>query len=172
MTQDDKDIIIPTTENHPDKPKGQLSIREAAAMEMPQQHMHMETGMRGTPVHGFGDGTETEKRHTGMGTGMNMGMGMDMNMDMSMDTPAPSTGESVTTIIDQVFELPFHAQLGVMRMIATRVLGAMDARDRENFLNGLWMDHPGMEHTEEDTSVETSEARMTDTPSTPDLQGT
>ncbi|AKJ01496.1 hypothetical protein ATI61_103204 [Archangium gephyra] len=159
MTQDDKDIITPTTENHPDKRKGQMTIREAAAMEMPQHHM--ETGIRGVPVHGFGNGTETVKRHTGMDTGAGMGM--------TLDTPQRSAGESVTKLIDQVFELPFHAQLSVMRMIASRVLGAMDARDRENFLNGLRME---MEHTGEDTGVETSEARMTDTPSTPDIQGT
>jgi hypothetical protein len=99
-------------------------------------------------------------------------MGMGVDMGMSMDTTAtaqPNTGDSVTTIIDQVFELPFHAQLSVMRMIASRVLGAMDARDRESVLNGLRME---MEHTGEDTGVETSEARMTDTPGTPDLQGT
>ncbi|HYO74728.1 MAG TPA: hypothetical protein VEU33_52525 [Archangium sp.] len=161
MTQDDQDIITPTTEKHPDKPKGQLSIREAAAMEMPQHPM--ETGIRGTPVHGFGNGTETVKRHTGMDTGMGM------NRGMTLDTPQQSAGDSVTKIIDQVFELPFHAQLSVMRMIASRVLGTMDARDRESFLNGLRME---MEHIGEDTGVETSEARMTDTPSTPDLQGT
>ncbi len=147
---DDKDIHIPQIEKHPDKPKGQMSIRDAAAMEMPQQQL-METGMRGTPVHGFGNGTETVKRHTGMGT--------DMTMTQA------SAGESVTTIIDQVFELPFHAQLGVMRMIASRVLGMMDARDREKLLNELRM----MDHHGEDTGVETSEARMTDTP---DIQGT
>lgn len=158
MARDDKDIIIPTTEKHPDKPKGQMSIREAAAMEMPQQQL-METGMRGTPVHGFGNGTETVKRHTDMG--------MDVGMGMGMNTSQPSTGDSVTKIIDQVFELPFHAQLGVMRMIATRVLGMMDARDRENLLNGL-----RMEHATEDKGVENSEARMTDTPTPPDFQGT
>ncbi|HEX5744647.1 MAG TPA: hypothetical protein VFZ09_00310 [Archangium sp.] len=164
MTQDDKDIITPTTENHPDKRKGHMSIREAAAMEMSQQqHMHMEPGIRGVPVHGFGNGTETVKRHTGMDTGMGM------NMGMSPDTTAtaqPNTGDTVTKLIDQVFELPFNAQLSVMRMLASRVLGAMDARDREGFLSGLRME---MEHTGEDTGVESSQARMTDTP---DIQGT
>ncbi|MFE8596208.1 hypothetical protein [Archangium violaceum] len=164
MTQDDKDIIIPTTENHPDKRKGQMSIREAAAMEMPQQQ-HMETGIRGVPVHGFGNGTETVKRHTGMG----MDTGMAMNVGTAMDTSQASAGESVTKIIDQVFELPFHAQLSVMRMIASRVLGAMDARDREGFLNGLRME---MVHAGEDTGVETPGARMAGTPDTPDIQGT
>ncbi|KFA92688.1 hypothetical protein [Archangium violaceum] len=164
MTQDDKDIITPTTENHPDKRKGQMSIREAAAMEMPQLQ-HMETGIRGVPVHGFGNGTETVKRHTGMGTDT----GMAMNVGTAMDSSQTSAGESVTKIIDQVFELPFHAQLSVMRMLASRVLGAMDARDREGFLNGLRME---MEHAGEDTGVETSEARTTNMPDTPDIQGT
>jgi hypothetical protein len=163
MARDDKDIIPPTTAKPPDKPKGQLSIREAAAMEMPQHHM--ETGIRGTPVHGFGNGTETAKRHTGMDTGVGLGM----NMGMTLDTPQQSAGESVTKIIDQVFELPFHAQLSVMRMIASRVLGAMDSRDRESFLNGLRME---VEHAGEETSVEGTEARMTDTTDTPDIQGT
>jgi hypothetical protein len=43
----------------------------------------------------------------------------------------------------------------------------MDARDRERFLDGL-----RMEHATEDKGVETSEARMTDTPAPPDLQDT
>ncbi|HYO54935.1 hypothetical protein [Archangium sp.] len=153
MAQYDKENGINTThtDKHLDKPKGEMSIREAAAMEMPQQQ-HMETGMRGTPVHGFGNGTETMKRHTG--TGMNVDMG----------TPQRSAGESVTEIIDQVFQLPFHAQLSVMRMIAARVLGAMDARDRENFLTSLRTEHGG-----EDTSGESTEAQ---TMNTPDIQGT
>lgn len=129
----DSDIQInPTTntpDTHIDKRKGQMSVRDAAALEISQQQA--EASMRGTPVHGFGNGTETEKRHTG--TGMPMGM---MNMNMSQQ----GTSEPMTRIVDQLFQLPFQAQLSVMRMMASRVLGAMDARDQTKFLEELRME--------------------------------
>lgn len=135
MTRYDKDTdtpIITSDDKQPGKTKGQMSIREAAAMELPEQHI--ETGMPGTVVHGFGDGqAETEKRHTGGG-----------------ETWTPSTGDTVTALVEQLLELPFQAQLGVMRMIAPRILGAMDARDRESFLNGL-REEPGGEAPSQDT---------------------
>jgi hypothetical protein len=102
-------------EPHTDKPKGQMSIREAASMEMPQQHLGMER--RGTTVHGFGEG-QTE-------------MPMQANMGQ------PGVGEAVMELIERMTRLPFHAQLSVMRMMAPRILGVMDARDREIFLNDL-----------------------------------
>ncbi len=127
MAQHDKDKDItrstPNTENNIDKPKGQMSIRDAAAKEMPTQHI--ETSMPGTAVHGFGEGqADTVKRHTS-------------TADMAMGMPQPSAGESVTKLVEQIFQLPFHAQLGVLRMIAPKILGAMDARDRKNFLSTL-----------------------------------
>jgi hypothetical protein len=121
----DEDITIhpPTNGKNIDKPKGQMSIRDAAAMEMPTQHL--ETGVPGTTVHGFGDGqADTVKRHAS-------------TADMTMGMPQRSAGESVTELVEMIFQLPFHAQLGVMRMIAPRILGAMDARDRENFMSTL-----------------------------------
>jgi len=102
---------------HTDKPKGQMSIREAASMEMPEQQLGMER--RGTTVHGFGDG------QTGMPMNASMGMGQQ------------GMGEAVMELIERMTQLPFHAQLGVMRMMAPRILGVMDARDRELFLNDL-----------------------------------
>jgi hypothetical protein len=131
MARYDKDSDLqlhPTTppETHFDKRKGPMSVRDAAALEISLEAV--ETSTRGTPVHGFGNGTETEKRHTG--TGMPMGM---MNLDM----PQQGMGESMTRIIDQLFQLPFQAQLSVMRIMASRVLGAMDARDQELFLKEL-----------------------------------
>ena len=121
----DEDITIhpPSTGKHIDKPKGQMSIRDAAAMEMPTQHL--ETAMPGTAVHGFGDGqADTVKHHT-------------PTADMTMGMRQRSAGESVTEIVEMIFQLPFHAQLGVMRMIAPRILEAMDARDRETFMSTL-----------------------------------
>jgi hypothetical protein len=101
---------------HPtDKPKGQMSIREAASMEMPEQHLGMER--RGTTVHGFGDG-QTEPP-------------MQATMGQS------GVGEAVMELIERMTRLPFHAQLSVMRMMAPRILGVMDGRDRELFLNDL-----------------------------------
>lgn len=151
----DSDIQInPTTtpDTHFDKRKGQMSVRDAAALEISQQSVEAST--RGTPVHGFGNGTETEKRHTG--TGMPMGM---LNVDMSQQ----GMGESMTRIIDQLFQLPFQAQLSVMRMMASRVLGAMDARDQEKFLKELRMELDKV--TDEDTAVA---GPMNE----PDIQGT
>ncbi len=100
---------------HTDKPKGQMSIREAASMEMPEQHLGMER--RGTTVHGIGDG-QTE---------------LPMNAHMGQT----GVGEAVMELIERMTQLPFHAQLSVMRMMAPRILGVMDARDRELFLNDL-----------------------------------
>lgn len=131
MARYDKDSDIqlnptPSPDTHIDKRKGQLSVRDAAALEITQESA--KTSMRGQPVHGFGNGTETEKRHTG--TGMPMGM-------LNLDTSSQGMSESMTRIIDQLFQLPFQAQLSVMRMMASRVLGAMDARDQEMFLKQL-----------------------------------
>lgn len=129
MARYDRDITIntPNTQKNIDKPKGQMSIREAAAMEMPNQDI--ETGMPGTTVHGFGNGSETPKRHTD-----------SSDMDMDMDMRQPSADESLTAIIEQLFQLPFHAQLSVMRMLASKVLGAMDAMDQEKVLRDLRME--------------------------------
>lgn len=125
MARYDKDTdthIITNNGRQPDKTKGEMSVREAAAMEMPEQHL--ETGVPGTVVHGFGTGQpEPMKRHTGGG-----------------ETWTPGTGDTVTALIEQIFQLPFQAQLGVMRMIAPRILGAMDARDQEMFMNDLRME--------------------------------
>ncbi|WNG49692.1 hypothetical protein F0U60_40415 [Archangium minus] len=133
MARYDKDTDIqinpPLTEKHADKPKGEMSIRDAAAREIGMSQQTVETGMRGAPVHGFGNGTETTKRHTEMGMGTMSPIGMG--------TPQQSTGESLTAVVERIFQLPFQAQLGVMRMIAPRILGSMDARDQESFLNDL-----------------------------------
>ncbi|MGZ3458894.1 MAG: hypothetical protein ACXU86_10380 [Archangium sp.] len=157
MARYDKDSDFPRStpnpDKHLDKPKGQMSIREAAAMEMPEQHL--ETVRPGTVVHGFGEGqTPMEKRHTGIPTA-------DMQMGMQQQ---PSPGESVTMIIEQVFQLPFHAQASVLRMIASRVLGAMDARDQENFLRDLRADLGKMMSGEESTATSST--------NTEDIQGT
>ena len=40
-------------------------------------------------------------------------------------------------LIEQMTRLPFHAQLSVLRMMAPRILGVMDGRDRDIFLNDL-----------------------------------
>jgi hypothetical protein len=146
----DQDITIntPTSQKNIDKPKGQMSIRDAAAMEMPEQHI--ETSRPGTTVHGFGNGQiETPKRHTDLG---------------QPQVLARSTGESVTMLVEQLFQLPFHAQLSVMRMLATRVLGALDAGDQEKFLRDLRSELQKVEPTEE-----TEEARA---PDAQDVQGT
>jgi hypothetical protein len=157
MARYDKDSDIQinptiTPDTHIDKRKGQMSVRDAAALEIAQQPV--ETSMRGIPVHGFGDGTETEKRHTG--TGMPMGM-------MNLGTSQQGMSEAMTRVIDQIFQLPFQAQLSVMRMMASRVLGAMDARDQEMFLKELRLELDGM--AGEDTPVA---GPMNE----PDIQGT
>jgi len=103
------------TTHHTDKPKGQMSIREAASLEMPEQHLGMER--RGTTVHGFGDG-QTE-------------------LPMQATTGQSGVGEAVMELIERMTRLPFHAQLGVLRMMAPRILGVMDGRDRDIFLNDL-----------------------------------
>ncbi|MFY0565113.1 hypothetical protein ACN28E_14830 [Archangium lansingense] len=125
MARYDKDTdtqVITNNGKTPGKTKGEMSIREAAAQEMPEQHL--ETSMPGTVVHGFGSGQpETMKRHTGSG-----------------ESWTPGTGDKVTALVEQLFQLPFQAQLGVMRMIAPRILGAMDARDQEAFINDLRME--------------------------------
>ncbi|HZH17259.1 MAG TPA: hypothetical protein VE057_23090 [Archangium sp.] len=148
MARYDKDSDTQIITNHskpPDKTKGRMSVRDAAAMEMPQQHL--ETHMPGTVVHGFGAGQpDTMKRHTSTG-----------------DTWTPGTGDTVTALIEQIFQLPFQAQLGVMRMIAPRILGAMDARDQESFMTHLRMElhsHMG------------DEGMRTQSMDTPDIQGT
>jgi hypothetical protein len=144
----DEDITIhpPSTGKNIDKPKGQMSIRDAAAMEMPTQQL--ETGVPGTAVHGFGDGqADTVKHHT------------TPTADMTMGMQQRSAAESVTEVVELIFQLPFHAQLGVMRMIAPRILGAMDARDRENFMSTL----------RSELSAEGTEASPMNTP---DIQGT
>jgi hypothetical protein len=137
----DNDSTLPSPNNskHIDKPKGQMSIREAAAMEMPNQGI--ETGMPGTAVHGFGEGqVDTPKRHTGTPmTGMMVqGPPPSERTEMPMQGAMQrNVGESVTTLVHQVFELPFHAQLGMLRMIAPRILASMDARDQELFMTHL-----------------------------------
>jgi hypothetical protein len=149
MARYDKDTdtqIITNNSKQPGKTKGQMSIREAAAMEMPEQHM--ETRMPGTVVHGFGSGQpETMKRHTSGG-----------------ETWTPGTGDTVTALVEQIFQLPFQAQLGVMRMIASKILGAMDARDQEMFMKGLRM--------ELDSQVTGDESMQAQSMDTPDIQGT
>ncbi|WP_309891129.1 hypothetical protein [Archangium sp.] len=118
-----KDTTHPT-----DKPKGQMSIREAASMELPEQHLGMER--RGTTVHGFGDG-QTEPP-------------MQANMGQS------GVGEAVMELIERMTLLPFHAQLSVLRMMAPRILGVMDGRDREIFLNDLRRELTSMMMDEQD----------------------
>lgn len=152
MARYDKDsdthVITNNTNNgrQAGKTKGQMSIREAAAMEMPEQHL--ETAMPGTVVHGFGTGQpETMKRHSSGG-----------------ETWTPATGDTVTALVEQIFQLPFQAQLGVMRMISTRILGAMDARDQEMFMRGLRM--------ELDSHMTGDENIQTQSMNTPDSQGT
>jgi hypothetical protein len=136
-------------DNEFNKPKGQMSVREAASMEM-EEHTTETLSMRGKAVHGFGNGTDTSKRHTGT---------------RPMDMQPPSAGESVTRIMDMIFQLPFHAQLSVMRMMAPRVLGAMDARDLDNFLRDLRSEiSTSMEPGEEGTGTHATD--------TPDIQGT
>jgi hypothetical protein len=154
-------------DNDFNKPKGQMSVREAASMEM-EEHATETLSMRGKAVHGFGNGTDTSKRHTDMRP-MEMPM-MEVPMEgstasMNMGMQPPSAGESVTRIMDMILQLPFHAQLSVMRMMAPRVLGAMDARDLDNFLRDLRSElSTSMEPGEEGTGT-----HVTDTP---DLQDT
>ncbi|WP_375771654.1 hypothetical protein NR798_12395 [Archangium gephyra] len=149
MARYDKDPdtqIITNNTTPPGKTKGQMSIRDAAAMEMPQQQL--ETHMPGTVVHGFGDGQPgTMKRHlSGEGTW------------------TPATADTVTALVEQLFQLPFQAQLGVMRMIAPRILGAMDARDQESFMKDLRM--------ELESHVAGEEPMRTQSMDTEDIQGT
>ncbi|QRN95064.1 hypothetical protein JRI60_39190 [Archangium violaceum] len=155
----DKKLDLPQNPNHIDKPKGAMSIREAASMEM-EEHSTGTTVMRGKAVHGFGNGTDTSKRH-GDTRPMEMRM-MEVPMDTGPQPPSP--GESVTRIMDMIFQLPFHAQLSVMRMMAPRVLGAMDARDLDNFLRDLRSEISRVESSEEGTGTRVTE--------TPDIQGT
>jgi hypothetical protein len=114
MARYDRDSTPPMlSDTHPlDKRKGMMSVREAASMEMPEQHLGMER--RGTTVHGFGEGRT----------------GMPMQGERTVS-------ESVMELIEQVFQLPFHAQLSMIRMMAPRVMGVMDARDQEIFLSDL-----------------------------------
>ncbi|HSP81477.1 MAG TPA: hypothetical protein VLQ93_23365 [Myxococcaceae bacterium] len=101
------DFDKPDQQKKIDKPKGEHSIREAAAMELP---------MQGTPQ-------EPRREEISMKGGR---------------TPAGrSAGESVSEVVDHIFQLPFRAQLGVLRTIAPKILGAMDARDRAGFLRAL-----------------------------------
>ncbi|PTL79311.1 hypothetical protein [Vitiosangium sp. GDMCC 1.1324] len=146
----DRPLNTPSTQENIDKPKGQMSIRDAAAREMPTQHL--ETGRHAKMAHGFGNGAETAKRHTEMGVDM-MNLGME----------EPSTGASMTELIERIFQLPFQAQVSVTRMVALRVLGAMDARDQQSFMNDL-RSELGKVSGEDSTEVRPT--------STEDIQGT
>ncbi|WP_257454470.1 hypothetical protein [Archangium lipolyticum] len=175
MARYDKDDELNTPHpKHIDKPKGEMTIREAASKEMEEQSTGT-TVMRGKAVHGFGNGTDTSKRHGDMRS-MDMPMmhgpalqeveapmkGSTAGMGMGMQPP--STGESVTRLMDMIFQLPFHAQLSVLRMMAPRVLGSMDSRDLDNFLRDLRSEISTVESGEEGTGT-----RITNTP---DIQGT
>jgi hypothetical protein len=45
--------------------------------------------------------------------------------------------ESLQEVIDHIFELPFEAQLGVLRTIAPKILARMRAEEREGYLRDL-----------------------------------
>jgi hypothetical protein len=45
--------------------------------------------------------------------------------------------ESLQEVIDHIFELPFEAQLGVLRTIAPKILGRMRPDEREGYLRDL-----------------------------------
>ena len=141
MARYDRDSTPHTTNDphHLDKRKGLMSVREAASMEMPEQHLGMER--RGTTVHGFGEGQ----------TGMPM-------------QGQPTVSEAVMELIEHVFQLPFHAQLSMIRMMAPRVLGVMDARDQEIFMADLRRELESMMMGEERTGTPITDEQ--DIPST------
>ena len=45
--------------------------------------------------------------------------------------------ESVKQVVDHIFELPFEAQLGVLRTIAPRIIVCLQGEEREGFLRDL-----------------------------------
>ncbi len=98
-----EDFDKPDQQKKLDKPKGEHSIREAAAMELPLE-------------------------------------GREMSRKDDKPPPGRSAGESVSVTVDHIFQLPFRAQLGVLRTIAPKILGAMDARDRAAVLHALGVD--------------------------------
>jgi hypothetical protein len=40
-------------------------------------------------------------------------------------------------VVDQIFALPFHAQLGVLRTIAPQIVGCLEPEQREGFMRDL-----------------------------------
>jgi hypothetical protein len=113
-----KDIDKSNVEKHIDKPKGEVSVREAASLEMPLQGSEphrVEIPMQGGPS----------------GAGQR------------------NVGESVTEIVDRIFQLPFRAQLGVLRAIGPRILGALDARDRDTVLREMIQEFARVESGEQ-----------------------
>jgi hypothetical protein len=49
----------------------------------------------------------------------------------------PSAASSLESVVDKILELPFGAQLGLLRSVAPRVIAMLDGRDRETFLRQL-----------------------------------
>jgi hypothetical protein len=45
--------------------------------------------------------------------------------------------ESVTEVVNHIFELPFDAQLGVLRTIAPQIIGCLQGEQREGFMRDL-----------------------------------
>lgn len=45
--------------------------------------------------------------------------------------------ESVKEVVDHIFELPFEAQLGVLRTIAPQIISCLQGDEREGFLRDL-----------------------------------
>jgi hypothetical protein len=44
---------------------------------------------------------------------------------------------SLEGVVDKILELPFGAQLGLLRSVAPRIIAMLDGRDRETFLRQL-----------------------------------
>jgi hypothetical protein len=105
-----------------DKKKGDVSVREAASMEAVAQ---VQPGEQ--------PGEFQSKPLSEMGP----------------SGRSRTAAESVSDIVNHTFELPFRAQLGILRTIAPRILAAMDANDRAGFLVDLNREIERAEHGEE-----------------------
>jgi len=64
-------------------------------------------------------------------------LGMERELPMQAPLGQSGVGEAVMELIERMTQLPFHAQLSVLRMMAPRILEVMDGRDRDIFLKDL-----------------------------------
>lgn len=47
------------------------------------------------------------------------------------------TGKALEEVIERILDLPFGAQLGVLRTVAPRIVAQLEGRDQEAFLKNL-----------------------------------